>query len=98
MSLREFTSEKLDGSEADQLKGRFLKGTVELFQSFAQGGPWILLVTVVAFHFGITDLLLSVGPVNFQSGSAGRITTISLIGLSIAYLEYQNLHCNYPGD
>lgn len=98
MNLRDFTSEKLDGSEADQMKGRFLKGAVELFQSFAQGGPWILLVTIVALYFGINDLILNLGPINFQSESTGRMTTISLVGLSIAYVEYRSLHCNYPGN
>lgn len=98
MDLRERASDKLDGSEREQLEGRVIKGTVEFFQSFAQGLPWILVGLSAVYLFGSTDMLLNIGPLKVEGGSIGRYGAASIVLLSIGYMEYKNLHCCYPGD
>lgn len=98
MDLRDSVSDKLDGSEREQLEGRIIKGIVEFFQSFAQGLPWILTGLLAVYLFGTTDMLLSVGPLKVEGSSVSWYGAAFIVLVSIGYMEYKNLHCCYPGD
>lgn len=97
MDLRQRASDKLDGSEKDQLEGRAIKGTVEFFQSFAQGLPWIVLGLFAVYFFGPPHILMNLGPLKLEGTNIGLYGSGFVVIISVGYIEYKNLHCSYPG-